>query len=159
MDVTPSHATNTIVPTKALGAGIDRLPYGAADKLFNDATIQQVLSAGWQTVTYRQNTELHIEAWHWNPQGTWSDPAGKGYFHRKRDAGVGNDPALVRLSTAASRGDARRRDRYGRVLAADRRRRGLVLEEQSVSVASVHRRRRCDAPAMGVFRFDERTQM
>jgi hypothetical protein len=80
VDATPSHAINTIVPTKALGAGIDRLPYGAADKLFNDATIQQVLSAGWQTVTYRQNTELHTEAWHWNPQGTWSDPAGKGYF-------------------------------------------------------------------------------
>ncbi len=80
VDATPSHATNTIVPTKALGAGIDRLPYGAADKLFNEATIRQVLSAGWQTVTYRQNTELHTEAWHWNPQGTWSDRAGKGYF-------------------------------------------------------------------------------
>ena len=80
VDATSSHATNTIVPTKALGAGIDRLPYGAVDKLFNDATIQQVLSAGWQTLTYRQNTELHTEAWHWNPQGTWSDPAGKGYF-------------------------------------------------------------------------------
>ncbi|MGA2426873.1 MAG: discoidin domain-containing protein [Candidatus Acidiferrum sp.] len=80
VDITPGHETNSIVPTKALGAGIDRLPYGAADKLFVDATIQQVLSAGWQTLTYRQNTELHIEAWHWNPQGTWSDPAGKGYF-------------------------------------------------------------------------------
>ncbi len=80
VDVTPSHATNTIVPTKALGAGIDRLPYGAVDQVFNDATIQQVLSAGWQTVTYRQNTELHTEAWHWNPAGTWSDPTGKGYF-------------------------------------------------------------------------------
>jgi hypothetical protein len=80
VDATPSHATNTIVPTKALGAGIDRLGYEAADKLFTDATIQQILSAGWQTVTYRQNTELHMEAWHWNPQGTWSDPAGKGYF-------------------------------------------------------------------------------
>src|SRR5882724_2087815 len=80
IDATPGHETNTIVPTKALGAGIDRLPYGAADKLFVDATIQQVLSAGWQTLTYRQNTELHTEAWHWNPQGTWSDPAGKGYF-------------------------------------------------------------------------------
>ena len=80
VDATPNHATNTIVPTKALGAGIDRLGYGAADKLFTDATIQQMLSAGWQTVTYRQNTELHMEAWHWNPQGTWSDPAGKGYF-------------------------------------------------------------------------------
>ncbi len=80
VDITPGHETNTIVPTKALGAGIDRLPYGAADKLLTDATIQQVLSAGWQALTYRQNTELHTEAWHWNPLGTWSDPAGKGYF-------------------------------------------------------------------------------
>ncbi len=80
VDITPGHSTNTIKPTEALGAGIDRLPYGAADKLFVDDTIKQILSAGWQTVTYRQNTELHIEAWHWNPQGTWSDPAGKGYF-------------------------------------------------------------------------------
>src|ERR1700746_844042 len=80
VDATPSHSTNTVKPTEALGAGIDRLPYGAADKLFLDDTIKQILSAGWQTVTYRQNTELHVEAWHWNPQGTWSDPAGKGYF-------------------------------------------------------------------------------
>ena len=80
VDVTPSHSTNTIRPTEALGAGIDRLSYGSTDKLFVDDTIKQVLSAGWNTLTYRQNTELHIEAWHWNPQGTWSDPAGKGYF-------------------------------------------------------------------------------
>jgi F5/8 type C domain len=80
VDATPSHPTNTIRPTEALGAGIDRLPYGAADKLYVDDTTKQVLAAGWQTVTYRQNTELHMEAWHWNPNGTWSDPAGKGYF-------------------------------------------------------------------------------
>jgi hypothetical protein len=80
IDITPSHSTNTIRPTEALGAGIDRLPYGAADKLFNPEMLKQVLAAGWQTVSYRQNTELHIEAWHWNPEGTWSDPAGKGYF-------------------------------------------------------------------------------
>jgi len=80
VDVTPSHVTNTIRPSEAVGAGIDRIPYGAADKLFVDPTVKQVLAAGWQTVTYRQNTELHMEAWHWNPQGTWSDPAGKGYF-------------------------------------------------------------------------------
>jgi len=80
VDATPSHSTNTIRPTEALGAGIDRLPYGAADKLYVPDTIKQILSAGWQTVSYRQNTELHIEAWHWNPNGTWSDPAGQGYF-------------------------------------------------------------------------------
>ena len=80
VDITPAHSTNTIKPTEALGAGIDRLPYGAADKLFNPEMLKQVLAAGWQTVSYRQNTELHIEAWHWNPEGSWSDPAGKGYF-------------------------------------------------------------------------------
>lgn len=80
VDITPSHSTNSIRPTEALGAGIDRLPYQAADKLFTQENLKQVLSAGWQTVSYRQNTELHTEAWHWNPQGTWSDPAGKGYF-------------------------------------------------------------------------------
>jgi hypothetical protein len=80
VDTNQTHSTNAIRPTKALGAGIDRLPYGAADKLYVDSTLKQVLDAGWQTVTYRQNTELHMEAWHWNLQGTWSDPAGKGYF-------------------------------------------------------------------------------
>lgn len=80
VDITPAHSTNIIKPPEALGAGIDRLPYGAADKLFNPEMLKQVLAAGWQTVSYRQNTELHIEAWHWNPEGSWSDPAGKGYF-------------------------------------------------------------------------------
>jgi len=80
IDATPSHSTNSIVPAQALGAGIDRLPPGATDKTFIEPTIKQVLSSGWQTISYRQNTELHIEAWHWNPQGTWSDATGKGYF-------------------------------------------------------------------------------
>jgi hypothetical protein len=80
VDAAAGHATNTIVPTQALGAGVDRLPYGASDKLLTDENLGKVLSAGWQTVTYRQNTELHTEAWHWNPEGKWSDPAGRGYF-------------------------------------------------------------------------------
>ena len=80
VDAAPEHSTNSIVPSRAMGAGIDRLPYGATDKLFVEPMVKEVLSAGWGTVSYRQNTELHMEAWHWNPVGTWSDPAGKGYF-------------------------------------------------------------------------------
>ncbi len=80
VDTTPGHATNSFVPTRALGAGIDRLPKGVTDKVFTEPVLKQMLSAGWQPVSYRQNTELFVEAWHWNPQGTWSDPAGKGYF-------------------------------------------------------------------------------
>jgi hypothetical protein len=36
---------------------------------------KQILSAGWQTVTYRQNTDLYVEAWHW-----WSEAGDNGYF-------------------------------------------------------------------------------
>ena len=82
VDVTPGHATNHFIPSKTLGAGIDRIPTNAIDQtLDNPATLKQVLSAGWQPVTYRQNTDLQVEAWHWNPAGTWSDPGKKeGYF-------------------------------------------------------------------------------
>jgi F5/8 type C domain-containing protein len=80
VDAAPEHSTNSIVPARAMGAGIDRLPYGATDKLFVEPMVKEILSAGWGAVSYRQNTELHMEAWHWNPVGIWSDPAGKGYF-------------------------------------------------------------------------------
>jgi F5/8 type C domain len=80
VDATPSHVAKAFIPTEALGAGIDRLNAAATDKLFTEAVMKQVLTAGWQTVSYRQNTELFVEAWHWNPQGTWSDSSGKGYF-------------------------------------------------------------------------------
>ncbi len=80
VDITPGHAANSFVPTEALGAGIDRIETVSTDKVFAEPVMKQVLSAGWNSVTYRQNTELHVEAWHWNPQGAWSDPGGKGYF-------------------------------------------------------------------------------
>jgi hypothetical protein len=92
VDAAPEHATNSIRPTEALGAGVDRLPYGAADKLFTPETLARVLSAGWQRVTYRQNTELHAEAWHWNPHGTWSGPGERGYF--VGDARPGAEPIV-----------------------------------------------------------------
>jgi hypothetical protein len=80
VDATPGHATNSFSPPRALGAGVDRLRPGATDKIFMPAILKESLAAGWGTVSYRQNTELHVEAWHWNPQGTWSDPSGRGYF-------------------------------------------------------------------------------
>ncbi len=80
VDSNPRHVAKTFVPTEALGAGIDRINIAVTDKLFTEPVIKQVLSAGWQTVTYRQNTELFVEAWHWNPQGRWSDPSGRGYY-------------------------------------------------------------------------------
>lgn len=78
--VETAHPVNAFVPNQALGAGIDRMASAAVEKLFTKPAVDRVLSAGWQPVSYRQNTELFAEAWHWNPAGTWSDPSGKGYF-------------------------------------------------------------------------------
>jgi hypothetical protein len=75
-----SRPVNRFVPNQTLGAGIDRIPIEAIDTGLTQPNLDAALSSGWQPVSYRQNTELAVEAWHWNPQGTWSDPRGKGYF-------------------------------------------------------------------------------
>jgi hypothetical protein len=81
VDVTPSHAVSSFSPFRSLGAGIDRLRGDTTDKVMTPDFIAQIQSAGWQTVSYRQNTELFAEAWHWNPNGKWSNPGAKeGYF-------------------------------------------------------------------------------
>lgn len=68
-------------PDQALGSSMDILPHDVVDKIYTPEMVKQCLSAGWGPITYRQNTELSIGAWHWNPNGTWSDPHNKcGYF-------------------------------------------------------------------------------
>jgi hypothetical protein len=74
-------AVHSFDPDQALGSSMDILPFGIADKVYTEPIIKECLSAGWGPITYRQNTELQIAAWHWNHNGTWSDPAGQsGYF-------------------------------------------------------------------------------
>jgi hypothetical protein len=85
VEVDTTRATNHFVPKETLGAGVDRISVEAIDKDLLQPTLGQTLASGWQPVTYRQNTELAIEAWHWNPKGSWSDPAGKGYFAGSAD--------------------------------------------------------------------------
>src|ERR1700739_2013155 len=80
VDATPSHVVNSFSPPYALGATVDRVPSNATDPFFKPEAIKEILSAGWGAISYRQNTELFVQAWHWNPKGTWSDPSGKGYF-------------------------------------------------------------------------------
>src|SRR5689334_9338172 len=107
VDATPSHVANSFSPFRALGAAVDRLRApgggrggrGAAgtvapprkatreeierhvETILSGQPLKEILGSGWQTVSYRQNTELHIEAWHWNPKGVWSNPARQeGYF-------------------------------------------------------------------------------
>ena len=80
VDAIPSHAVNKFSPLYALGSTVDRVPSNATDMFFRPDQIKQILSAGWGAISYRQNTDLFVQAWHWNPEGTWSDSSGKGYF-------------------------------------------------------------------------------
>src|ERR1700752_1246255 len=80
VDATPSHVVNTFSPLNALGSTVDRVPSNATDMFFRPDQIKQVLSAGWGVISYGQNTDLFVQAWHWNPKGRWSDPSGQGYF-------------------------------------------------------------------------------
>jgi len=106
VDATPSHVLNTFSAPRALGGAIDRLRAGTGapgvegatltkeqydentNKLLSNPSLKEILGAGWGAVTYRQNTELTVEAWHWNSAGTWSN-AGKreGYFTGSAEPG------------------------------------------------------------------------
>ena len=74
VDAAPSHAVNSFSPVSSFGGAIDRQRGGSTkeenekhtERLLTGRPLLELLGAGWQTVTYRQNTELMIEAWHWN---------------------------------------------------------------------------------------------
>jgi hypothetical protein len=81
VDATPQHVLNSFDPDSALGSSIDVLSRTGIDKVYSPHIIQEALSAGWGPITYRNNTELRMAAWHWTENGTWSDPVHKsGYF-------------------------------------------------------------------------------
>jgi hypothetical protein len=81
VDITPGHATNQVSPVRAMGAAAgDGQPIGSVDPIYVPSNVSQMLSAGWGRISYRLNSELQVQAWHWNPSGTWSDPGGRGYW-------------------------------------------------------------------------------
>ena len=104
VDVTPEHILNTIYPDTATGAWMDDLTKAQVDNLSKPETIQGIKNLGWGSITMRNNSELRLSAWHWNENGTWSDPATKsGYyvgtlkFSGTRWLNAGTDPNPVGL--------------------------------------------------------------
>src|SRR5271167_1683984 len=80
VETDPAHAI-AFDPDKAMGTSVDILSAKEFETIYSDAVLKESLSAGWGPITYRQNTELTIDEWHWNPNGTWSDAEHKsGYF-------------------------------------------------------------------------------
>src|SRR2546422_5370669 len=81
VDTTRGPSINSFDPDSALGSSIDVLSRMGIDKMYTPHIVQESLSAGWGPITYRNNTELRMAAWHWTENGTWSDAAHRsGYF-------------------------------------------------------------------------------
>ncbi len=81
VDITPSHQINSFDPDSSLGSSLDVLSRRDIDRVHTPHIVQESLSAGWGPITYRNNSELRMAAWHWNPSGSWSDAAHQsGYF-------------------------------------------------------------------------------
>ncbi len=81
VDASPGREVNVFDPDVALGSSIDVLSRTDIDKVYSPHIIQEALSAGWGPITYRNNTELRMAAWHWAENGSWSDVAHRsGYF-------------------------------------------------------------------------------
>lgn len=81
VDAAPDRAVNSFDPDLAFCSSMDILSASEIDKVYTPENVKKWLSAGWGAISYRNNTELRMMAWHWNPKGTWSDAANQsGYF-------------------------------------------------------------------------------
>lgn len=120
VDVTPGRAI-AFDPDRAMGSSMDIVPEKEFETVYSAPIIKESLSAGWGPITYRQNTELTMDAWHWNPQGKWSNAGEKsGYF-----TGSGEPGDFLRKSygyalphRGSTRGDASQME-YSRLTDGD----------------------------------------
>lgn len=110
-----SHPVNAFVPDTSLGAAYDGHEKGQNDLILQPENIKAMQSVGLKPLTYRLRTELGIEAWHWNPKGTWSGK-NAGYWISSSDA---NDSISVsygyRLPRRGNTGDMANNDGYSRI--------------------------------------------
>jgi len=113
---------NQFIPAQTFGAGVDGREYGDARRTFTPHNMQSMRSAGFSLLTYRLRTELGVEAWHWNPSGTWSDAAHKqGYWTSNASAGPLPESFGYRLTHRGSTTDQANNDGYSRIDDGDAR--------------------------------------
>ncbi|HSS95525.1 MAG TPA: hypothetical protein VLK33_00765, partial [Terriglobales bacterium] len=118
----PADQIKTFDPDIALGTSIDILPQGIVDKVYTPNILKESLSAGWGPITYRQNTELQGTAWHWNPNGTWSDPEHQsGYFVASSEPKdfIRHSYGYALPHRGNTAGDGRSRSKYSRITDGD----------------------------------------
>ncbi len=89
--VTASIDTGTVLnsfrPESAFGGCIDGQDKGDVARSFLPENVKLMRTAGLRSLSYRLRTELACEAFHWNPRGTWSDPARQcGYWISNKES-------------------------------------------------------------------------
>lgn len=90
--------SHEFVPERALGTSIDVLRHDDLERVYTPSIVKESLSAGWGPISYRLHSELAIEAWHWNGEGTWSDRQHRsGYFTGSSDC-CGDPPGPLTRS-------------------------------------------------------------
>jgi hypothetical protein len=108
----------TIRPIRTMGTSVDSDPKGKIALLYSSPRLKEMLGTGLGMLTYRLYTELSIQDWHWNPNGTYSDAAHhQGYWTSSADPGSNEitDSFGYRLP---HRGDSRDQgddDNYSRI--------------------------------------------
>jgi len=70
---TPGKPAASFVPSQTLGAAFDGHWGGETDAILSPANVDAMKSVGLRPISYRLRTELGDEAWHWNPEGSWSE--------------------------------------------------------------------------------------
>jgi len=81
IQVQPNRVIRTFDATEAFGTSVDGQEHGNNSRMLSPASVALMKTAGLKALTYRLRTELGGEVWHWNPEGTWSDPKRKeGYW-------------------------------------------------------------------------------
>ncbi len=89
VDSNPAHAIQTVRTQRALGSAVDSDERGKIPMLYAPRRVQQMLASGLGTITYRLYTELSIQDWHWNPNGSFSDAARQqGYWTSSAQPGA-----------------------------------------------------------------------
>jgi len=115
----PGEPVNSLVPSHAFGAAIDGHEKGEVEQMLSPKNVSEMLTAGLIPLSYRLRTELAVEAWHWNPRGTWSEPRRRQGYWTSSGKGVASESISVsygyRLPRRGSTTDQANDDGYSRL--------------------------------------------
>ena len=71
--IDPNRVLNVFDPAVALGGGVDGHEEGDVARIYTPENVREMLGAGLGSLTYRLRTELGVDAWHFVPEGKFSE--------------------------------------------------------------------------------------